>query len=191
MTRLTLLLLAALLATGLPPGRVAAYSYAASGQEPLLDGRAALFRAVQAGDWPAAEAALAAMKPDLAYLDAHEDKGALAAFTDALAAKDAKAVAAAFTRAAADEIRRRLDGARDNLANYQAAKLLVVTANRFFTAIEGDLPPEAAARVRPAMQQAIDAVGNPGVFGVGARPADPQAFDAARATIEKALGLAP
>lgn len=191
MTRLILLLLAAGLATGLPSRRAAAYSYAASGQEPLLDGRAALFQAVAAGDWVAAEAALAGMRPDLAYLDANEDRGVLAAFSRAISDRDAGAVSAAFARAAADEIERRLNGARANFGNYQAAKGLVVTANRFFVAVEADLRPEAAAAVRAQMTRAIDALGNPGVFGVGARKPDPDGFDAAKAAILQALGKAP
>jgi hypothetical protein len=190
---LALLIVAAALA-GLPlmstaPAR--AYSYAAAGAEPLLDGREALFAAVAAGNWDAAKTALAAMQADLDYLDQNEDKGVTQAFTDALAARDPKAVMAAFDRAADDEIVRRLDGARDNLKDYQSAKVLVVKAQRFYTAVAGDLPPDTGKTISDALSQALDAVGNPGVFGVGARQPDPAAFAAARATIFKALGKTP
>lgn len=188
---LSLLVLSVVLAVGAAPHRAQAYSYVAAGQEPLLQGRAALFKAVLAGDWRAAGQAFLGMKADIEYLDQHEDAGVLAAFTDALAARDPKAVRAAFLRAATDEIVRRLDGARDNLGTYQTAKTLVVSANAFFSAIEGDLPPGTAARVRAEMKHAIDAVGNPGVFGVGAVKADPQDFDDARTAILTALGQTP
>jgi len=169
-------------------GRGYAYSYAAAGAEPLLDGREALFAAVMANDWNAAATAVAGMQADLDYLDGHEDPGIDKAFADALAAKDAKAVQAAFKRAASAEIVRRINGARDNLADYQTAKVLVVKAQRFYTAIAADLDPAVSAKINDALKRALDAIGNPGVFGVGARKADPAAFAAARADILTALG---
>ena len=188
------MLIAAAALAGLPllstaPAR--AYSYAAAGAEPLLDGREALFAAVTAGNWDGAKTALASMQAELDYLDQNEDKGVTAAFDTALAAKDPKAIMAAFDRAADDEIVRRLNGARDNLTDYQSAKVLVVKAQRFYTAVAGDLPPETGKTISDALGQALDAIGNPGVFGVGARPADPAAYATARAAILKALGKTP
>ncbi len=192
-TFLALLILVAALA-GLPfmtasPAR--AYSYAAAGAEPLLDGREALFSAVSAGNWDAAKTALAGMQADLDYLDQNEDKGVAQAFAAALTARDPKAVMAAFDRAANDEIVRRLNGARDNLTDYQSAKVLVVKAQRFYTAVAADLAPDASKTINDGLTQALDAIGNPGVFGVGARQPDPAAYAAARATVFKAIGKAP
>ena len=45
--------------------------------------------------------------------------------------------------------------------------------------------------VGDGLKRALDALGNPGVFGVGARKPDPATFAAARADIFKALGLTP
>ena len=185
------LTLAVLTAFGFAAGPVYAYSYAASGAEPLIDGREALFGAAAAGDWTKAEAALAAMKPDLDYLEGHEAPGIEVAFSGAIADKDAKALQAAFVRAATGEIERRINGARDNLADYQTAKVLVVKAQRFYTAVAADLPPEIGTAVGDGLKRALDAIGNPGVFGVGARKPDPAAFATARADIFKALGLTP
>ena len=168
-----------------------AYSYAAAGAEPLLDGREALFGAAAAGDWAKAETALAAMKPDLDYLEGHEVPGIEPAFSAAVAAKNPKALQAAFTRAAVGEIERRINGARDNLNDYQTAKVLVVKAQRFYTAVAAELPSDIGAAVGDGLKRALDAIGNPGVFGVGARKPDPAAFASARADIFKALGLTP
>ncbi|WP_158243108.1 hypothetical protein [Acidimangrovimonas sediminis] len=179
--------LLALTAVPLMPAPVFAYSYAANGEEPLLQGRAALFAAVAKGDWAGAEAAYKVMKPDLSYLDEFEDSGISQRFETALSAQDAAAVQAAFTRAAADEIVRRMNGARDNLDTYQVAKTLVVTANRFFAAIEPDVDPAIARRIQAELSRAADAIGNPGVFGVGQKKPDPQDFDEAKAGIVAAL----
>lgn len=165
-----------------------AYSYAAAGAEPLLDGREALFDAVAASDWAAARTARDAMQDDLDYLDENEDPGIARAFDDALAAKDAEAVRVAFNRAATDEIVRRLAGAGDNLNDYQTAKTLVVKAQRFYTAIAGDLDPDVSRKIGEDFKTALDAVGNPGVFGVGAKKPDPEAFAMAKKAIFEALG---
>jgi len=165
-----------------------AYSYAATGAEPLLDGRDALFAAAAKGDWTAAQTALTAIQPDLDYLEGHEDPGIAKAFGDAMVARDAKALQAAFTRAAGAEIERRLNGAGDNLNDYQTSKVLVVKAQRFYTAIAGDLAPDASAAIADGLKRALDAIGNPGVFGVGARKPDADAFAKARADVLTALG---
>ena len=165
-----------------------AYSYAAAGAEPLLDGREALFSAVSAGNWEAAQKAIDALKPEFDYLDTHEQPGIKKAFADAIAAKDAAEVKAAFALAASAEIERRINGARDNLKDYQTAKTLVVKAQRFYTAIAGDLPPDVSKTVSTNLQKALTAIGNPGVFGVGAKKPDPAAFAEAREAVLKALG---
>lgn len=172
----------------LAAGFAHAYSYSASGAEPLLDGREALFAAAAKGDWAGADKALASMAGDLGYLDTHDDPGIAKLFADAVAAKDAGKVKAAFVEAASAEIRRRIDGAQKSFADYQTAKVLVVKAQRFFAAVAADLAPEASKAVGDGLKRALDALGNPGVFGVGAKKADAAAFAAARADIFKALG---
>ena len=172
----------------LKPPAANAYSYAAAGAEPLLDGREALFSAVTAGNWEAAQKAVDALKPEFDYLDTHEQPGIKKAFAEAIAAKDAAKVKAAFVLAASAEIERRINGARDNLKDYQTAKVLVVKAQRFYTAIAGDLPTDVSKIVSANLQKALDAVGNPGVFGVGAKKPNPAAFAKARDAVLKALG---
>lgn len=173
---------------GVEPGL--AYSYAAAGAEPLLDGRETLFSAVAKGDWSAAAFAIDQMKSDLDYLDGHEDPGIARAFADAIAAKDPSAVKAAFLRAASAEIERRINGAEDDLQDYQTAKVLVVKAQRFYAAVAADLDPAASKTIDDALRRALSAIGNPGVFGVGAKKTDPAAFAEARADILRALGKA-
>jgi len=191
MRRLAFLLAVFTLFSGtivLKPLPAAAYSYAAAGAEPLLDGREALFSALSAGNWDAAQKAVDALKPEFDYLDTHEEPGIKKAFAEAIAAKDAAKVRAAFVLAASAEIERRINGARDNLKDYQTAKVLVVKAQRFYTAIAGDLPPEVSKAVSADLKKALDAIGNPGVFGVGAKKPDPAAFAEARNAVLKALG---
>jgi len=168
-------------------GTAHAYSYAAAGAEPLIDHREALLGAIAKGDWKAADTAYQGMAADLDYLDKNEDAGIVKALSDAMAAKDGQAVRKVLMRAYADEIERRLRGARENLKDYQTSKILVVKAQRFYTAMAGDLPPATGKTVDDELKKALDAIGNPGVFGFGNKPADPAAFAKAHDAIHAVL----
>lgn len=182
------LLLAAFLLSALLPSLALAYSYAAAGKEPLIDGREAILAAITANDWNKADAVLSDLRPEISYLVEHHDAELGKALTQAVAARDAGAVAAGLRRAFAAEIERRLDGAGANLGDYQTAKVLVVKSKRFLDAIAGDLEPAARGAAEAGMSQVIAAIGNPGVFGAGRRPADPAAFAQARKATLAALG---
>ena len=168
-------------------GPASAYSYAAAGKEPLIVNRENLLSAAAKGDWQAADTAYKAMAADLDYLDKNEDKGIGKAFTDAMASKNAQTVRNVLSRAYVDEIERRLNGARDNLKDYQTAKILVVKAQQFYTAMAGDVPPAARKTIETNLTKALDAVGNPGVFGVGAKKPDPTTFGKAHDAVLAAL----
>ena len=169
-----------------------AYSYASPQSDPLIAQREAFLDAVNKGDWSAASAAVTSFGPDIKVLEAGDDAfsgdpGIGAAFTDAVKNKDSDAAKAALRRATVDQIERRLSGAESNIGTYQTASTLVVTAQAFYSAMAADLPAATQKSVSAQMQAALDAVGKPGVFGYGAKPADPAAFKAAKAAILSAL----
>lgn len=168
-------------------GQAQAYSYAAAGKEPLIDGREAILAAVTAKDWAAASKAAASIKTDLAYLTEHHDSSLQKSLDEALGKQNAPAVSAALRRTFAAEMERRLDGAEKNLGDYQAARVLLVKCKRFFDAISGELAPPKRLAGEDALGRALAAIGNPGVFGAGRRPADPAAFQAARKDVNAAL----
>ncbi|TPW32800.1 hypothetical protein [Pararhizobium mangrovi] len=165
----------------------AAYSYAAAGKEPLIENREALLSGIDKGDWQSVRKAYAGMKSDIAYLDANEDKGIAGAFDKALAAQKGDVLKSLLRRAYVDEIERRLDGARDQIDDYQNAKVLVVKAQKFYEAMAGDLEPKPRAAVEDGLKRALDAIGNPGLFGVGAKDPDPKALAEARKDVLAAL----
>ncbi|ATL92275.1 hypothetical protein CK911_05240 [Aeromonas sp. CU5] len=162
-------------------GQAQAYSYAAAGKEPLIDAREALLGA--ATDGKDASATLSEIADELTYLEQHhkvELQGPLAA---AIKAEDTAATAALLNRAYKAEIERRLEGASQNLGDYQTAKVLVVKSKRFLDLILPSLSEGDRKAAEQALARVLDAIGNPGVFGVGAKPADATAFSDA----EKAL----
>jgi hypothetical protein len=162
-------------------GQAQAYSYAAAGKEPLIDAREQLLTAASEGQ--DGSAILASLAEELGYLEQHHKVTLQAPLAAAIAAKDAKGTAALLNRAYKAEIERRLEGASQNLGDYQSAKVLVVKSKRFLDLILPSLSEGDRQAADQALAQVLDAIGNPGVFGVGAKPADAAAFVEA----EKAL----
>lgn len=169
------------------PQPAAAYSYAAAGKEPMLDGREAILSAMQKGDWESVRQSVTGLQSEITYLDENEAKGIKAEFDKAVADKNADEMNAALRRAFVAEIERRLNGAKDNLKDYQTAKVLVVKAKLFFDAFSGDLDPAKRKAADAGLNQALEAIGNPGIFGAGSKPANPEAFQAAEDSILTAL----
>jgi hypothetical protein len=168
-------------------GSAQAYSYAAAGKEPLLDAREAALTAIGDGDWAAVQTALDGAEAELTYLREHHFPQLNAHLQAAIASKDEAAFRAALREAFSAEIERRLDGAKQNLDAFQTSKVLVIKARRFLDAIAGDLPADARSQAEQGLNAALAAIGNPGVFGVGAKPANPEAFAKAEATVNAAL----
>lgn len=158
-----------------------AYSYAAAGKEPLIDAREALLGA--ATDGKDASATLSEIADELTYLEQHHKVELQAPLAAAIKAQDAAATAALLNRAYKAEIERRLEGASQNLGDYQTAKVLVIKSKRFLDLILPSLSEGDRKAAEQALAKVLDAIGNPGVFGVGTKPADAAAFSDA----EKAL----
>jgi hypothetical protein len=161
---------------GSAPGDASAYSYAAAGAEPVIDAREATLAALESGDVEAARKLSEAAQSELTYLDEHFGTQLRAELQTALAGRDPKAIDRAYLRAFATELRRRISAAAQNLQDYQQAKILVVRSKRFLDLLAPHLPAESRARAQQALAACLAAVGNPGVFGVGATQADPDAF---------------
>ncbi|MGN5137040.1 hypothetical protein ACTG15_02020 [Aeromonas sp. 164P] len=162
-------------------GQAQAYSYAAAGKEPLIDAREALLGA--ATDGKDASVTLNEIADELTYLEQHHKVELQVPLAAAIKGKDAAATAALLNRAYKAEIERRLEGASQNLGDYQTAKVLVVKSKRFLDLILPSLSEGDRKAAEQALARVLDAIGNPGVFGVGAKPADVPAFSDA----EKAL----
>ncbi|MFM5336592.1 hypothetical protein ACET97_08570 [Aeromonas enteropelogenes] len=176
---IALALLAGPVLTGM--GQAQAYSYAAAGKEPLIDAREQLLTAASEGQ--DASEPLKGLADELGYLEQHHKVELQAPLAAAIKSKDAAATAALLNRAYKAEIERRLDGAKQNLGDYQTAKVLVVKSKRFLDVILPSLSEGDRQAADQALTRVLDAIGNPGVFGVGAKPADATAF----AEAEKAL----
>jgi hypothetical protein len=175
------------LACALASSDAQAYSYSAAGAEPLIDAREATLAALESRDAEAARKASAAAAKEIEYLDQHLGTKLAQALEAALASGDAKRVDRVYREGFAAEIRRRISAAGEKLSDYQTAKALVVKSKRFFDLLAPHLGEAERASGLKALEVCLAAIGNPGVFGVGAAPPDPAAFQRGAAELMRSL----
>lgn len=164
-----------------------AYSYAAAGKEPLIEGREALLKALSASDYTAVSTAYNSMHAEFVYFNEHHGLNVDKQMETAIASRDQQGVANALITTMKAEVMRRLEGAEQNIGDYQVAKVLVVKSKLFIDLLAADLTADNRQKADIAIRGALSSIGNPGVFGVGQKPADLAAFIQFRTDLQSAL----
>jgi len=164
-----------------------AYSYAAAGKEPLIDGREALLKALSASDYNAVQTAYDTMQKEFIYFNEHHGLNVDEQMQTAITNKDQQGVATALITTIKAEVMRRLEGAEQNINDYQVAKVLVVKSKLFIDLLAADLTAENRQQADTAIRGALASIGNPGVFGVGQKPADLTRYIKYRTDLQAAL----
>ncbi|WP_207780272.1 hypothetical protein [Pokkaliibacter plantistimulans] len=167
---------------------VHAYSYAAAGKEPLIEGRELLLNAAQQHDKTAMQTELTAIHDELLYLEQNHHVTLIEPLAKAAGAEDQQAINEVMALAYKAEIERRLEGAVVNIKDYQTAKVLVVKSKQFLDLLQPMMDKAQWDKADAALRVCLDAIGNPGVFGVGTKAADPDAFTKAEKDVMTALG---
>jgi len=164
-----------------------AYSYAAAGKEPLIEGRETLLKALSASDYSAVQTAYDAMQKEFVYFNEHHGLPVDKHMQTAIKQKDQQGVANALITTMKAEVMRRLEGAEQNINDYQVAKVLVVKSKLFIDLLAADLTADNRQKADIAIRGALASIGNPGVFGVGQKPADVTRFIKFRTDLADAL----
>ena len=164
-----------------------AYSYAAAGKEPLIEGREALLKALSASDYSAVQTAYDSMQKEFVYFNEHHGLAVDKQMQTAITNKDQQAVTTALTTTIKAEVMRRLEGAEQNINEYQVAKVLVVKSKLFIDLLAADLTADDRQNADKAIRGALASIGNPGVFGVGQKPADLTRYIEYRTNLQEAL----
>lgn len=164
-----------------------AYSYSAQGKEPLIEGRNAIINSLKEGNKADVAKYFTLMRDDVEFLGNKYDKTLLRDFEIGIAAMDVTVISTGIHRLFAAEIQRRLKMASRNLDKYQTAKVMVVKSIRFFDMIAPELEKPVAHAVKQGLNECLNAIGKPGVFGAGQMPADPKAYDQALKNVVKAF----
>ena len=164
-----------------------AYSYAAAGKEPLIEGRETLLKALSASDYSAVQTAYDAMQKEFVYFNEHHGLPVDKQMQTAIKQKDQQGVANALITTMKAEVMRRLEGAEQNINDYQVAKVLVVKSKLFIDLLAADLTADNRQKADIAIRGALASIGNPGIFGVGQKPADIARFIKFRTDLADAL----
>lgn len=164
-----------------------AYSYAAAGKEPLIEGRETLLKALSANDYTAVQTAYDSMLAEFVYFNEHHGLNVDEQMQTAITNQNQQGVATALTTTMKAEVMRRLEGAEQNINDYQVAKVLVVKSKLFIDLLAADLTADNRQKADLAIRGALASIGNPGVFGVGQKPADVTRFIAFRTDLQAAL----
>ncbi|WP_255458581.1 hypothetical protein [Aliivibrio sp. SR45-2] len=164
-----------------------AYSYAAAGKEPVIEGREAILQALTIPDYAAVSASVAGLNDEFTYLKNEHQVDLLTPMLEAIDNKDAEKIETLMDSAVVEEIIRRLDGAENNLNDYQVAKVLVVKSKLFLDLLAPKMNGSQRQEATQAIQGALASIGNPGVFGVGKAPVDPAEFSKQKALLLNAI----
>ncbi|MDQ0891710.1 hypothetical protein QFZ81_006798 [Paenibacillus sp. V4I9] len=156
------------------PSSALAYSYGDANTEDVAE----TFKLVQssigdgANDWNAAEGAY---KERRAELVSHFGEGIGATLDANFQAKDSKLVIANFKAVLVMNLDRRFTYATKGIDDYAESKLLLAKAKATFDTLEPYVG-AGTSEINKAFQAALEALGNPGLFGVGKKDVQPEVF---------------
>ena len=153
-----------------------AYSYAAAGKEPTIDAKEKILKAVNADDFATAKKVFKENERNYKYLTAEFINGLYDGLNTALESKDKKSVMKYLELSLAAEVQRRVDGGLQNIDTFNVAKVMLAKANKFYKLLSPSLNAKKAKELKTALKACTKAIGNPGLFGVGARKANKEDY---------------
>lgn len=154
-----------------------AYSYAAAGKEPTIDAKEAILKAINNNDYKSAQTAFNKYEDNYKYLNKEFHSALYEELKIAIESKDKTSIIKWLNISIASEIERRLDGGLQNIKNYNVAKVMLAKANKFYKILSSSLDKQTDEKLKSAINQCTLSIGNPGLFGVGAKPANIQEYE--------------
>lgn len=170
--KLILLFIVAIIATM----NLHAYSYAAAGKEPTIEAKEAILKAVNADDFDGAKTIFLKYEKNYQYLNDEFNSKLFVSLKNSIEKKNKKLVSKSLDLTIAAEIQRRLDGGLKNIKQFNVAKVMLAKANKFYKLLAVSLDDVTNKKLNNAIKKCVEAIGNPGLFGVGARPADIEVY---------------
>jgi len=170
--RFTLLFIVAIIATI----NLHAYSYAAAGKEPTIEAKEAILKAVNENDFKSAKTVFLKYEKNYQYLNDEFNSKLFSSLKSSIEKKDKKSVSKSLDLTIAAEIQRRLDGGLKNINQFNVAKVMLAKANKFYKLLSVSLDDTTNVKLKNAMKKCVEAIGNPGLFGVGVRPANIEVY---------------
>lgn len=153
-----------------------AYSYAAAGKELTIDSREAIFKYLNKDDFTGAKKEFDKAEKNYTYLSTVLNDNLLSSLNKAIEDKNKTEINRWLNISLAAEISRRLDGGLKNLKTYNVSKVMLAKANKYYKLLEPSLSKEQKEKLSLAIKKCMQSIGNPGLFGVGAKPANETLF---------------
>lgn len=149
-----------------------AYSYAAAGKEPTIDAKEQITKAINEDNFKEALKLFKENEKNYKYLTKEFIPSLHSGLKKSIQNKDKKQTMKYLELSLAAEIQRRIDGGLQNIQTYNVAKVMVLKAKKFYTLLEVSLDKKTNKELGSAINNCIKAIGNPGLFGVGSKPAN-------------------
>jgi len=152
-----------------------AYSYSAMGNEPVIEGREAMLIAISDNNFSEVRIALTTFQDEFKHFEKNHDD-LLVKIQIAIEKKNLSQVENLLDRTIYAVIESRLNKAYGELSSYQVAKVLVMKSKLYLDILSPQLSELDKKHALKAMSVILKSIGNPGVFGVGQKLADPETF---------------
>lgn len=153
-----------------------AYSYSAAGKEPTLDSKEAILGAINSDDFVLAKEILEKNKENYVYLTKEFNEKLFDSLQAAILEKDKQKTAKWLDISIATEIQRRLDGGFKNIDSFNIAKVMLAKADKFYKLLSPSLDKELDKQLKEALLKCTESIGNPGLFGAGAKPVNKEEY---------------
>ncbi|MCA1063619.1 hypothetical protein QTG56_11680 [Rossellomorea sp. AcN35-11] len=159
------------------PLQASAYSYGDPGEEKIAEAYKELESSLANDDWDNAKKIYKSYEKDfnLYFSKVRPD------LEKAFEQNDKELLLESWRAALMLNIERRLHFAQEQFDDYGQAKLLLAKARGTFNVLEPfvveDEGQEEAEAIYASFDTALNALGNPGLFGIGSKDNDPEAFD--------------
>jgi cobalamin biosynthesis Mg chelatase CobN len=167
-----------LIATLLYPSGVFAYSYG----DPSKDDVAETFKLIlvrlnnDSPDWSGAQEAY---KVRRAEISSHFGESIAVTLDTNFEDKNKELLVDNYKALLVMNIKRRFDYAEKDINDYSKTKILLAKAKGTYDTIQPyvqELAPNETQNLQTAFEKALEALGNPGLFGVGEKPVQPEEF---------------
>jgi len=169
-------MLVLLVVLAMRPEGAFAYSYGNPNEEVVAENYK-LFAGKLNLDPPDFQAATDVYKQVQVEIDQHMGPEPSKSILGALAAKDKATALDAYRKTLVLNIARRLESIEKDFKNYEINKLLLAKALATYEALAPQVQEQAIdQKLRTSFETALSALGNPGLFGVGVKEADPALF---------------
>lgn len=153
-----------------------AYSYAAAGKELTIDSKEAIIKAINADDFAKAKEVFTKYEENYKYLSDTFISKLYPALKSAIENKDKKQIVKNLELSLAAEVQRRISGGLENIKTFNVAKVMLAKANKFYELLAVSLDDTTNKKLKTAIKACIHSIGNPGLFGVGAKPANKEEY---------------